>query len=110
MDRPMPINVDLIATITWILMDGEKREHYLEEKTKAKSILDEIKEKYGVERGNRGIEITDINDPATQFAIRLLGCKLMCKCREEEVPTGVVAVVAQCAKGSWMSWAPYLLN
>jgi hypothetical protein len=34
----------------------------------------------------------------------------MCKCRKEEVPAGVVVVVAQCAKGSSMSWAPYLLN
>jgi hypothetical protein len=86
MDRPMPINVDLIATITGLPMDGEKPEKYLEEKMKEKSISDEIKEKYGMERGNRGIRISDINDPATRFATRLLGCKLMCKCRKEEVP------------------------
>jgi hypothetical protein len=63
-----------------------------------------------MERGNRGIRISDINDPVTRFTTRLLGCKLMCKCRKEEVSARVVAVVAQCAKGSSMSWAPYLLN
>jgi hypothetical protein len=87
MDRPVPINVDLIATITGLPTDGEKPEKYLEDKTKEKAISDEIKEKYGTERGNRGIWISDINDPVTRFSTRLLGCKLMHKCRKEEVPT-----------------------
>jgi hypothetical protein len=91
-------------------MDGEKPEKYLEDKTKEKAISNEIKEKYGTERGNRGIRISDINDPVTRFSTRLLGCKLMHKCRKEEVPAGVVAAAAQCTKGSSMSWAPYLLN
>jgi hypothetical protein len=80
MDRPVPINIDLIAMITGLPTDGEKSEQYLEDKTKEKSISDEIKEKYGTERGNRGIRINDINDPVTRFATRLLGCKLMHKC------------------------------
>jgi hypothetical protein len=110
MDRPVPINVDLISEITGLPMDGEKLEQYLEEKMKEKSISDEIKAKYGVERGNMGINISDINDPTMRFVTRLLGCKLMCKCRKEEVPTGVVAIAAHCAKGSSMSWGPYILN
>jgi hypothetical protein len=70
MDSTMSINVDLIAIITWLPTNGEKREQYLEDKTKEKSISDELKDKYGVERGNRGIMIRDINDPVTQFATR----------------------------------------
>jgi hypothetical protein len=54
MDRPMPINVDLIATITGLPMDGEKPEQYLEEKMKAKAISDEIKAKYGTWREATG--------------------------------------------------------
>jgi hypothetical protein len=65
MDRPVPINVDLITTITEIPIDGEKSEQYLEDKSKEKSISDEIKEKYGSERGNIGIRINDINDLVT---------------------------------------------
>jgi hypothetical protein len=79
MDRPMPINVNFIATIIGLPMDGEKTKQYLEENTKEKVISDEIKEKYGIERSNRGIKINDINDPATRFATRLLGWKFMCK-------------------------------
>jgi hypothetical protein len=110
MDRSVPITVDLIAGITGLPTDGEKLEKYLEEKTRAKAISDEIKAKYGTERGNRGIRISDINDPATRFSTRLLGCKLMHKCQKEEVSAGVVITATQCAKGSSMSWAPYLLN
>jgi hypothetical protein len=65
----------------------------LEEKMKAKAISDEIKAKYGKERGNRGIMISDINDPATRFTTRLLGCKLIRKCYKEEVPAGVVEAI-----------------
>jgi hypothetical protein len=73
MDWPVPINVNLITTITRLPTDGEKPEQYLEDKTKAKSISNEIKAKYGTEKGNRGIRINDINDPATQFSTRFLG-------------------------------------
>jgi hypothetical protein len=82
----------------------------LEEKTRTKSISNEIKAKYGAEHSNRGIGINDINDPTTRFSTKLLNCNLMCKCRKEEVSVSVVIITAQCEKGSLMSWAPYLLN
>jgi hypothetical protein len=82
----------------------------LEDKTRAKDISYEIKDKYGVERDNRGIRINEINDHATRFATIILGCKLMHKCQKEEVSVGVVITPVQCAKGSSRSWAPYLLN
>jgi hypothetical protein len=78
-DRQVSINVDLIADITRLPTNGEKPEQYLEDKTREKSISDEIKAKYGTERGNIGIKINHINDPTTQFATRLLSFKLMRK-------------------------------
>jgi hypothetical protein len=75
-------------------MDREKPYKYLEDKTKAKAISEEIKAKHDIERGNRGIMISDINDPTTRFSTRMLGCKLMHTCRKEEVPTRVVAAAA----------------
>jgi hypothetical protein len=76
---------------------------------KEKFISNEIKANYGVERGNRGIRLSDINNPAMRFVTWLLGCKLMCKCRKEEVPMRVVATTTQCVKGISMSWGSYLL-
>jgi hypothetical protein len=69
-----------------------------------------MKKKYGTDRGTRGIIIKRINDVATQLGRKILACKLLRKCRREEVPAGVVAVAAQCAEGTTVSWAPYLLN
>jgi hypothetical protein len=79
MDRSVPINIDLIKMIIGLPIDGKKLEQYLEEKIKAKAISDDIKENYGAEMGNRGIGISDVNDPTTQCATKLIGCKLMCK-------------------------------
>jgi hypothetical protein len=73
MDRPVPISVDLITTITGLPIDGENPEKYLEYKKKEIVISNEIKENYGTERGNRGINISDIYDLGTRFATRLLG-------------------------------------
>jgi hypothetical protein len=49
----------------------------MDDKTKGKAISDEIKEKYGTDKGNRGININNINDPTIRFSTRLLECKLM---------------------------------
>jgi hypothetical protein len=86
MDRSVPINVYLIETITGIPMDGENLDQYFKDKTKVKAISYEIKEKYGMDSGNRGIKISDINDRTTIFSTRLLGLKLMHKCMKEELP------------------------
>jgi hypothetical protein len=83
---------------------------FLDEKTKEKALEEEMKKKYGTDRGTRGIIIKRINDVATKLGTQILACKLLIKCRREEVPAGVVAVAAQCAEGTSMSWAPYLLN
>jgi hypothetical protein len=83
---------------------------FLDDKTKEKALAEEMKKKYGTNRGTRGIIIKRINDAATQLGAKILACKLLRKCRREEVPAGVVAVAAQCAEGTSMSWALYLLN
>jgi hypothetical protein len=41
---------------------------------------------------------------------KILACKLLGKCRKDEVPAGVIAVASQCAEGTFVSWVPYLLN
>jgi hypothetical protein len=41
---------------------------------------------------------------------KILACKLLRKCRREEVLVGVVTVAAQCVEGTTVNWVPYLLN
>jgi hypothetical protein len=45
-----------------------------------------------------------------QLGENILSRKLLRKCHKDEVPTGVIAVAAQCAEGTFMSWVPYLSN
>ena len=42
------------------------------------------------------------------FAVELLACKLMRKCRPYEVPAPVVKIVANCAEGYSYNWAAYM--
>jgi hypothetical protein len=69
-----------------------------------------MKKKYCTYRGTRGIIIKRINNVVKQLGANILACKLLRKCRKDEVPTRVIAVAAQCAEGTFMSWAPYLSN
>jgi hypothetical protein len=110
MERHVSIDVDLIAEITGLLTDGEKPEHYLDDKTKEKYLAEEMKKKYGTERGSRGIIINRISEPTMRLEMKLMACKLLRKCHKEEAPAGVIAATTQCAKGSLLSWDPYLLN
>jgi hypothetical protein len=69
-----------------------------------------MKNKYNIARGTRGIIIKWINNPTTQLGTKILACKLPGKCRKDKVPVGFIVVAAQCAKGTFMRWVPYLLN
>ena len=56
---------------------------FLDDKTKEKALEEEMKKKYGTERGTRGIIIKRINDVMTQLGINILACKLLRKCHGE---------------------------
>ena len=62
-----------------------------------------MNKKYGTTKGMSGIIIKQINNATTQLGTKILAFIFLRKCRKEEVPAGVVVVVAQCAKGSSMS-------
>jgi hypothetical protein len=87
-------DVELITYITWLPSRGQDPAQFLEDKTKEKALDEEMKKKYGTERGSRGIIIKCISDVATRMATKIMACKLLRKCSKEEVSTGVVAVVA----------------
>jgi hypothetical protein len=57
LDKPIPIVIDLIANTTGLLIRGMDPALFLDEKTKEKSLEEEMNKKYGTERGTRGIII-----------------------------------------------------
>jgi hypothetical protein len=110
LDKPVPITVELITQITGLPTGGMDPALILDDKSKEKTLAEEMKKKYGTDRGTRGIIIKWINNVVTQLGAKILAYKLLRKCRKDEVPAGVIVVAAQCAEGTFMSWVPYLSN
>jgi hypothetical protein len=82
----------------------------LDDKSKEKTLAEEMKKKYGIDRGTRGIIIKRINNVVTQLGTKILACKLLRKFRKDEVPPGFIVVPSQCVEGTFMNWVPYLSN
>jgi hypothetical protein len=88
LDRPVSIDVDLIAKITGLPTDGEKPEQYLDDKTKEKTLAEEMKKTYGTVRGSRGIIINRISEPVTRLETKLMACKFLRKCQRKRHQQG----------------------
>jgi hypothetical protein len=110
LDKIISIYVKLIASIMGSPSRGMDPVQFLDDKAREKVVVEEMKKKYCTNRGTRGIISKRINDVATQLGAKILSCKLLRKCYREEVSAGVFFVTAQCAEGTPMSWAPYLLK
>jgi hypothetical protein len=110
LDKPVLITFELITQITGLPIRGMDPALILDDKSKEKTLAEEMKNKYSTARGTRGIIIKWINNIDTQLGINNLACKLLRKCHKDKVLVGVIVVAAQCAEGTFMSCAPYLLN
>jgi hypothetical protein len=94
LDKPILITFELITQITRLPSHGMDPVLILECKSKEKALVEEMKKKYGTARGTRGIIIKQINNAVTQLGTNILACKLLRKCRKDEVPAGVIVVAA----------------
>ena len=59
----------------------------LDNKSKKKTLAEEMKKKYGTDKGTRGIIIKRINNVATQLGTKILAYKLLRKFHKDEVST-----------------------
>jgi hypothetical protein len=57
LDKPIPITIELIAQITGLPIQGMDPMLILDDKSKEKVLAEEMKNKYGIARGMRGIII-----------------------------------------------------
>jgi len=110
LEELVSIDIELIAFIIGLPSNGKNPTQYLDDKTKEKALIEDMKKTYGTERVSRGIIIKQISDATTRLTKKLMACKVLRKFRKEEVPTEVVVVEAQCENDTMLSWAPYLLN
>jgi hypothetical protein len=90
LEEPVSINKIILA-------------QYLDDKTKKKSLVEEMKKTYVIERGSHDIIIKRISDATTRMATKIMACKMLRKCRKDEVLAGVVTAAAPCAHGTMLS-------
>jgi hypothetical protein len=93
-EQLVSIDVDLITYITGLPPRGETPTQFLDDKMKEKALAEEMKKTYGTERGSHRIILKRISDATTRMATKIMVCKLLKKCRKEEVPVGIVTAVA----------------
>ena len=65
----------------------------MDDKTKKRTLAEEMKKTYGTVRGSRGIVINKINEPAKRMEMKVVECKFLRKFHKEEVGVGVIVVV-----------------
>ena len=58
-----------------------------------------MKERFGLIKGKRGYHTSAIKEQHIRFAVELLACKVIRKCRPTEVPAPVIRIAINYAKG-----------
>jgi hypothetical protein len=82
-EEPVSIDIAIISFITGILSRGDNIMNYLEDKTKEKALVEEMKKTYGTKRGSRRIIIKRISDVEKRLATKRMACKFLRKFRKE---------------------------
>lgn len=67
-----------------------------------------MKKKYKLAKKKRGYAISSISEKVVKVATQILASKVMHSCRENEVPTPVVALAEQCMEGVHLNWSELL--
>ena len=67
-----------------------------------------MKDRFGLTKGKRGYQTLTIWHQSIRFAVDLLACKLMRKCRPNEVPVSIVSIAVNCAEGYSYKWVEYI--
>jgi len=108
MGNKIPIDQMLIWMITILPYQGQNPTEEFLGKDQDHAMADNMKNKYGLVRGNMGYDIKSISDQAVCFATHILAENIMRKCRTIEFPVSVVSLAAQCANGFQYKWDGYL--
>lgn len=83
----------LIHRNTWLPYKGEDLVDISKGKISDLAIIEAMKKKYKLEKKKRSYAISSINDKVVRVVTQVLAGKVMRKCRTDEVPGPVVALV-----------------
>lgn len=103
LNKSVSINIDLIVRITGLLSQVQNPASLFFDKKNEKVLAESMKEKLHTFNGQRGMDVASICDPRVRFATQALACKLLIKCKKDQVPFAVIAVAKQCVKDVQMN-------
>jgi len=98
LEEPIPITAELIHRISWLPYTGRDPVE-IASTSGDLAIAEAMKKKYKLEKKQRGYIITRIQDKGVHVVTQLLARTMMRKCHANEVPTTVIVLTEQCAKG-----------
>jgi hypothetical protein len=110
MDMPISIDTYLIAQITGLSTQWEDPTLLFVDKKSDRALLEAMRETFHIVRGVWKLDVPSICDPTIRITTQELACKLLRKCRKDQVSTGVIVAAEKCVDGVSMSWAPFLVN
>jgi hypothetical protein len=110
LDRPISIDTYLIARITGLPSQGEDPTLLFVDKKNDKTLSESMREKFHTVRGVHGLDVPSICDPTIRIVMQALACKLLRKCRKDQVPIGVIVVTEKCVEGVSMSGHHFYLT
>jgi hypothetical protein len=111
LDRPISIDTDLITRITGLPTQGEDPTLMFADKKIDRALSEAMKQKFHTVRGVHGLDVPSICDPTIIFVTQALACKLLQKCRKDQVPAGVIVATEKvCGRDFNELGAPFLLN
>lgn len=108
LEEPIHIKNHLIHQIKLLPYSGENQIDISEGKGGELAFAEVMKTKFKLEKKKWGYAISNINNLVVKVETQILTGKVMRKCCADEVPTLVIALVAQCAVGVQFNWADYL--
>lgn len=110
LEDSIPITDMLIHMITLLPHSGLNPTKALGRKTGKRDLAERMTDKFKLVKKLHGYSISSINSPVVKVDAQILVGKIMRKCHVDEVPTLVVSLVVQCAKGVQFNWVHYLCS
>ena len=107
--KPLPVDIQLISTITGLPFTGVNPTPLLKKDQEA-TIATWMKKKYDVVRSKRGFLIHSINNPIVCFAAKVLASKLLRKMHPDQCTAGAILLAKLCAVGVQINWCQFLLD
>ena len=107
-DKRIPINGELIHKITGLPKEGTDPGIEFPSKHEDTKLAHSMKERFRLTKGKRGYQTSTIQHQNIRFVVYLLACKIMWKCRPNEVPAPIVSIALNCSEGYSYKWAEYI--